>query len=114
LAEEAQGIRLVPHFTPKRMVRQAFDLVRGLPSGGKAGPGSHFGQAVRSETFEGFHNANVEHAPSLLEQAVVGYLMGEGVLEGVSMVGEEPRLVQELGGLEVRQSAVDRCLGQLS
>src|SRR6266571_1253995 len=97
------------------MVRQAFDLIWGLPSGRKVlRPRSRFGQAVRSETFEGFHNANVEYAPSLLEQAVVGDLMGEGVLEGIGMVGEEPRLVQELGGLEVRQGAVDRRLGQLS
>ena len=39
--------------------------------------------------------------------------MGQGMLEGVGGLGEQARLVEELGGLEVRQAAVQACLGQL-
>jgi hypothetical protein len=30
----------------------------------------------------------MEHAPPLLEEAAVGHLLGEGVLEGVDQLGE--------------------------
>jgi hypothetical protein len=39
--------------------------------------------------------------------------MSEGVLEGVFALGKEPRLVQKLGRLEVRQPAMQRVFGQL-
>ena len=39
--------------------------------------------------------------------------MGEGVLEGVLALRKEPCLVQELGGLEVGETALQRRLGQL-
>ena len=39
--------------------------------------------------------------------------MGQGVLEGVVPLGEEARLVEELGRLQVRQAAMERLLGQL-
>ena len=42
----------------------------------------------------------VEPPAPVLEEAPVGYLVGEGVLESVLEVREEARLVQELGGLE--------------
>ena len=35
------------------------------------------------------------------------------MLEGVGMLGEEARLVEELGGLEVRQATMEHRLGQL-
>ena len=80
------------------MVRQAFDLL---------------GQAVPGERLEGLDDAGVQRPPPLLQQAAVGHLVGEGVLEGVVALGEEARLVEELGGLEVRQAAMQRRLGQL-
>src|SRR6266850_7104765 len=48
-----------------------------------------------------------------LQEAAVGYLVGEGVLEGVLVVGKEPCFVQEFGRLEVRETTMQRCLGQL-
>ena len=54
-----------------------------------------------------------QHPPPLLEQAPVGHLMGERVLEGVFELGEQARLVEELGRLQVREAAMERGLGQL-
>ena len=48
--------------------------------------------------------ARVQGAPPLLEQAAVGDLVRERVLEGVLEVGEQARLVEELRGLQVRRA----------
>jgi hypothetical protein len=51
--------------------------------------------------------------PRARQQRLIGHLLGQGVLEGVGALREEARLVEELGGLEVRQTAMQRRLGQL-
>jgi hypothetical protein len=43
----------------------------------------------------------VERTPTVLEKAAVGNLVRERVLESVLEIGEEARLIQELGPLEV-------------
>ena len=50
------------------MVGQPFDLL---------------GQPLPGERLEGLDDAGMERAPPLLEQRLVGHLLGEGVLEGV-------------------------------
>ena len=70
------------------------------------------GQALGVEPLDGLDDPGVERAPPVLEQAVVGHLVREGVLEGVLEVGHEPRLVEELGGLQVRETAPQGLLGQ--
>ena len=55
----------------------------------------------------------MQGAPPLLQQAAVGHLVGEGVLEGVRLLREEARLVEELRRLKVRQAPVQRLFGQL-
>ena len=87
---------LVPHLAPQGMVGQAFDLL---------------GQAVGSEAFEGLDDAGVEHATALLQQTPIGHLVRQGVLEGVDLLGEEPRLVEELSRLQMGEAAVQRRLG---
>ncbi len=77
---------------------QAFDLL---------------GQAVPGERLEGLDNAGMERPPPLLEEAPIGDLVGEGVLEGVFVLGKEARLVEELGRLEMRERAMQCRLGQL-
>jgi hypothetical protein len=57
------------------------------------------GQALGMERLEGLHNLGVQAAPPVLEQAAVGHLSGEGMLEGVGEIREEARLIQELCGL---------------
>jgi hypothetical protein len=49
--------------------------------------------------------------PAVLEQARVGDLVGEGMLEGVLEIREEARLVEKLGRLEVGESQVKAALG---
>ena len=94
----AVGQRLVPHLAPHGMVRQPFDLL---------------GQAVRVEPFEGLDNAPMQRPPPLLEQTAVGHLVGQGVFEGEFALGEQPRLIEELGRLQVGQATVQVRLGQL-
>ena len=54
----------------------------------------------------------MKDAPSFLEQAAVGHLMRQRVLEGVLDVGKEPYLVQELRGLQSLESRLhDRLVG---
>ena len=86
---------LVPHLAPQGMVGQAFDLL---------------GHPVPSERLQRLDDAGMQRPPPLLEETAVGHLMGQGVLEGVLAFGEEARLVEKLGRLEVRQAAVQRRL----
>src|SRR5262245_65204560 len=70
--------RLVPHLAPQGMVCQVLDLL---------------GQAVGTEMFESLHNAGMQRPPALVENAAVGHLVGEGVLEGIFSLGKELRLI---------------------
>ena len=55
----------------------------------------------------------MQHAPALLEQAPVGDLVGERVLEGVLEIREQARLVEELRPLEVPEPLAQAVLGLL-
>ena len=57
--------------------------------------------------FESADDAGVQGPAAFLEQRAVGHLVGEGVLEGVLLLGEHLRLVQELGRLQVGQAAME-------
>jgi hypothetical protein len=72
-----------------------------------------FCEPVRVQTFDGLQDPAMQGAPALLEEAAVGDLVGEAVLEGVGEIREETGLVQELGGLEVREAAAQGLLGQV-
>src|SRR5215510_724136 len=90
---------LLPDLAAEGMVGEPFDPL---------------GQALRSEVLEGLHNARVQGTPTLLQQAAVGHLMGQGVLEGILALGKEARLVEELGSLQVGETAMQRLFGNLS
>jgi hypothetical protein len=91
----AVGYSLVPYLTPQGVVGQSVHLL---------------GQPVGIQLLHGHHNAGVQHPSPLLQQAAVGHLVGEGMLEGVLPLGEQARLVEELGPLELGQTAVQRLL----
>jgi hypothetical protein len=69
-------------------------------------------QAVGIEYLQGLHDLVMQGAPVLLEQAPVGHLTGEGVLEGVDLVREELRLTEELLALKVHQAALQHVFRQ--
>src|ERR1700752_5160432 len=48
---------------------------------------------------------------TLMQQATVGDVVGERMLEGVLEIRIEPRLVEELGGLETIESRTQRVVG---
>ena len=79
------------------MVRQAFDLL---------------GHPLGRERLEGLDKARVQHPPPLQQEAAVGHLVRQGMLEGVFRLGEQAGLIQKLRRLQVRQAAVQRRLGQ--
>src|SRR5262249_22287699 len=82
---------LVPHFTPQGVVRQPFDLI---------------GPPVPSESFHNLDNTGMQRPPPLLEEATIGHIVRQGVLESVFQLGEEARLIQKLCSLEVSEVAV--------
>jgi hypothetical protein len=89
---------LVPHLAPQGMVGQEFDRL---------------GHPLSGEHLESLDDPGVQCPPSLLEQRLVGHLLGEGVLEGVLDLGEQARLVEELGGLQMGEAPAERRLGHL-
>ena len=50
-------------------------------------------------------------AAPLLEEAAVGHFVGQGMLERVLKVGEQPRLVEELGRLEMSEAVAQLSSG---
>ena len=60
----------------------------------------------RRTSEDGVVGVCVSALPALVGQTAVGHLVGQGVLEGEFTLGEQPRLVQELGGLQVVEAAV--------
>ena len=77
------------------MIGQTFDLVR-------ASPRRHLVQALGIEPFKPRDDAGMQGPPPLLQQAAIGHLLGEGVLEGIGEAGSS-RLIEELGGLEMAE-----------
>jgi hypothetical protein len=54
----------------------------------------------------GLDELGVQRPATLVEQAPVGHLVGQRVLERVLEVGKEPRFVEKLGSLQMSQGAV--------
>ena len=69
--------------------------------------------AIAVDGFERADDLRVECAASLAEQAAVGHLVGQRVLERVLGLGEEARFIEELGGLQASQPTAQVLLGQL-
>jgi hypothetical protein len=89
---------LVPDLTPEGMLGQPFRML---------------GQTVGIEPFAGCDDAGVQGPAPLLQEAPVGHLVGESVLEGVFQLGEEAGFVEELSGLQAAESAAQLLLRQL-
>jgi len=82
---------LVPHLAPQSMVGQPFDLL---------------GHLVRSKCLQGCNNTGMQYPPPFLQEAAIGHLVGQGVLEGVCAFGKELRLIEKLSRLKVCEAAV--------
>src|SRR5581483_7379194 len=83
LAEIHPG--LVPHLATDRVMCELFDVL---------------GQTVWRKPLDRIDDTAVQSATATAEQAAVGHVMGDGVLEGVLEIREQLRLVQELSSLE--------------
>jgi hypothetical protein len=68
-------------------------------------------KAISVSSLNSVHDASVQRPPPLVEEAAVGHLVGERVLESVLEIGEQRRLVQQLRRLQARQSVAQRGLG---
>jgi hypothetical protein len=89
---------LGPHLAPEGMVGQPFHLL---------------GHLVSGKCLQGRDDPSMECPPPLLEQRLIGHLLGEGVLEGILDVGEEARLIEEFGGLQMCEAQAQRRLRHL-
>ena len=87
--------RLLPHLATERVMGEALDLL---------------GEPIAVETLHGLGDPSVEVTAPAREEAPIGHLMGERVLERVLEVGEEARLVDKLGRLKVSQLTTERLL----
>jgi hypothetical protein len=81
----------VPHLAAPGMVGETFDLL---------------GQTVGIALFEGLDNARMQHPPPLQQEAAIGHLVCQGMLEGVLRLGKQAGLIEELGRLQARQAPV--------
>ncbi len=90
--------RLIPHLAPHGMVCQTLHLL---------------GHAVGIERLQGADNLGMQQAAPFVQQLPVGHLVRQGMLEGVDQLGKEAGFVEELGGLEVRETAMQYFFGQL-
>ena len=68
-------------------------------------PVAMLGQRVRIEGFDRVDDLPVQRALPIVQQAAVGHLVGQRVLEGELDLGKQPRLVDELRRLQVREPA---------
>ena len=80
----AVGHGLIPHLAPQGMVRQPLDLL---------------GHPLGRQRLESFDNAGMQRPAPLLQETSVGHLMREGVLKRIFALGEQPGLIEKLGGL---------------
>jgi hypothetical protein len=69
-----------------------------------------FAVPLGRERFQRLDDPNVEDAPSLVREMLVGSLLGEGMLEGVLALGKEASLIEELGDLQVSEAVADLLL----
>ena len=69
------------------------------------------GQPVGIEPLDRLHDPRVEGPPALAEEAAVGHLVRQRVLERVLEVGKEARLVEELRGLQPGEPSAQLLLG---
>jgi hypothetical protein len=56
-----------------------------------------FNEALRVLAFEHFHNAGMQHTPSLVEQTPIGDFVRESVLEGIDKLWKQSCLIEEVG-----------------
>src|SRR4029453_13195208 len=86
---------LWPGLTTQRVMGEEFDLLDILAG---------------SLAFEGFHDLAVQRPASSLQETAISYIEGERMLKLVLEIGEEPRLVQKLGGLKLAEAVAQGCL----
>src|SRR5262249_50201438 len=67
-----------------------------------------FAEPIGIQALDAVHDFAMEATPPVVEQAAVGDLVGEGMLERVLEIREEMRLIEELGGLEMTEAVAER------
>src|SRR5262245_41151662 len=67
-------------------------------------------EAVGIQPLDGGDDLPVQGAPLPIEQAAVRHLVGQRVLERVLHLGKQTRLVEELRGLKVSETAAKRVV----
>ena len=63
-------------------------------------------QTRGTEPFDGLRGALMQDLAPLQQDGMVGHFLREGVLERIFQLGEQPCLIEELRGLQMRQAPV--------
>src|SRR6266487_3864718 len=71
------------------------------------------GETISPEALDGLKDAGMQPASLPLQEAAIGHVMGERMLEGIGGLGIQARLVQEFCLLQVRKAPTECILGQL-
>jgi hypothetical protein len=90
--------RLLPHRPPNGVVGEPLGVL---------------GKAISVKGFDRLDKPRVKLAPPLLQQAAVGHLVGQRMLEGVLGLWEQAHLVQKLRGPETREGHPHRGVVRL-
>ena len=77
-----------------------FQLFMGSAAALQLSPGDPLhGRPIPGECLKGCDNTGMQHPSPFLEQTAIGHLMREGVLKRIFALGEQPCLIEKLGGL---------------
>lgn len=87
---------MLPQLTPNGVMRETLDLLAG---------------SIVVKRLDGSDDPCVKLTAALMQEASVGDLVGERMLERVLGVREELGLVEELGGLKVCETFPERIVG---
>jgi hypothetical protein len=90
--------RLLPQLAPNGVMGKPLDVLA---------------EAIPVERLDRADDLRVKLAPTLLQQAPVRDLVRERVLEFVLEIGIEPGLVEELGGVQVVETASKRLVREV-
>ena len=62
------------------------------------------GQAIAIERLDDSHKAGMQRAPPLMQETAIRHFLGERVLEGISQLWVQARLIQEFRLLKVGEA----------
>ena len=96
---------LGPRVTAHGVVGELFQVLRSRIR--RPCPGIMFGVAIHCECFERIKDPSVQFPPMFFQKAAVGDFLGQRMLEGINGVARAVTLIEQLGGLKLREMRIE-------